>query len=199
MPAPAFAIRLPSVRHPSNSFTRSPRYRAHDSDAEQSTPIRLEVIREEVRELFNTLLLFTFFFHITLASDCRWHLPLWLLFFGVTVSILTLLFLLTGTVCPIPGWWTRYGSDSFDVLKIAGDIYRVGQPPSAINESMARPLGPISYVEPRRVFALLARNGAITTPSITTMRRPSTSGPVSIVDNTVRLLVVTQAPPPLLP
>src|SRR6266852_6694905 len=38
-----------------------------------------------------------------LRVDCRWHLPLWLLFFGVTVSILTLLFLLTGSMYPVHG------------------------------------------------------------------------------------------------
>jgi hypothetical protein len=81
------------------------------------------------------------------------------------------------------------------VLKIAGDIYRAGEPPSAINDSISQPLAPVSYVEPRRVFARLIKDGDVTAPSsITTMRRPSTSGPASLVDNTVRLLVVTQAP-----
>ena len=122
-------------------------------------------------------------FHTTLALDWRWHLPLWLLFFGVTVSILTLLFLLTGTVYPIPGWWTRYSSHSLGVLKIAGDICG-GHNLLAINDSMPQPLAPVSHVG--RVFARSTRNGGITTPP-TMMRRPSTSGPASLVDNTVRV------------
>jgi hypothetical protein len=197
MPAPAFAIRLPSARHPPNSFTLSPRYRDHDSDAERNLPISFEVIRDEVRESFSTLPAFyhVFFLHITLALDCRWHLPLWLLVFGATESILTFLFLLTGTVYPIHGWWTRYGSHSLDVLKIAGDIYRAGEPSFTINDSIAEPLGTVSYVEPRRLFARFTENGGVTTPYTTTMRRPSTSGPASLVDSTVRLLVVMLAPP----
>jgi hypothetical protein len=122
-------------------------------------------------------------FHITIALDWRWHLPLWLLFFGVTVSIFTLLFLLTGTVYPIPGWWTRYSSHSLGVLKIAGDICG-GHDLLTINDSMPQPLAPVSHVG--RVFARSTRNGGITTPP-TMMRRPSTSGPASLVDNTVRV------------
>jgi hypothetical protein len=102
------------------------------------------------------------------------------------VSILTLLFLLTGTVYPIPGWWTRYGSHSLGVLKIAGDICHDGHLPSAVNGSMVtQPLAPVSHVVPRRVFARTRTNGYITTaPAM--MRRPSTSGPASLVDKTVR-------------
>jgi len=183
---PALAIRLPSsVRHPPNPFSLSPRYHhAHDSDTEQIPPYSFQVIREEARESSNTPFFFTLFSNHP-RIDWRWHLPLWLLFFGVTVSILTLLFLLTGTVYPVPGWWTRYGSHSLGVLKIAGDICRAGHLPSATNDSMLQPLAPVSHVGPGRVFARSTRNGDITTPP-TMMRRPSTSGPASLVDNTVR-------------
>jgi hypothetical protein len=170
------AIPLTSPRHPSNSFSLSPLC-YHDDDTEQS-PYRFTVIREEPRESFSS----TWCRSSHSFLDCRWHLPLWLLFFGVTVSILTLLFLLTGTVYPIHGWWTRYGSQSLGVLKIAGGIYRTGHPPSAMNEY---PLAPISYVEPGHIFARSTRNGEFTIPS-TVMRRPSKSGPASLVDNSVR-------------
>ena len=57
MPAPTFAIRLPSsVRHTPNSFSFSPLYyHAHDSETEQSPPYRFEVIRdsEDAGESFN--------------------------------------------------------------------------------------------------------------------------------------------------
>ena len=173
------AIPLTSPRHSSNSFSLSPPC-YHDEDTEQSS-YRFTVIREEPRESLSS----TRCRSSHPCIDCRWHLPLWLLFFGVTVSILTLLFLLTGTVYPIHGWWTRYGSQSLSVLKIAGGIYRSGHPPSAINDTTSHPLAPISYVEPGHVFARSTRNGEFTIPS-TVMRRPSKSGPASLVDNSVR-------------
>ncbi len=117
--------------------------------------------------------------------DYRWQLPLWLLFFCVTASILTLLFLLTGSIYPIHGWWTRYGSHSLGVLKIAGGIYRTGHLPPAINDSVSHPPVSVSYVEPCRVFAWSTKSGDFVMPS-TVMRRPSTSGPAALVDNSVR-------------
>src|SRR6266850_713421 len=65
-------VRLPSVRHPPNSFTLSTRYHAHGSDPERSPPIYFEVTREEVRELPNTLSVFTSFqyhAHIRLSLE----------------------------------------------------------------------------------------------------------------------------------
>ena len=105
----------------------------------------------------------------------------------MTVSILTLLFLLTGTAYPIPGWWTRsgYSSHSLDVLEIAGDIYRPEHPLSAINDSTTHALPPVGYGESGRVFARTS-SGDIIVRSTTTMSRPSKSGPVSLVDNNVR-------------
>ena len=98
------------------------------------------------------------------------------------MSILTLLFLLTGTVYPIHGWWT---SHSIGVLKIAEGIYRAGHLPSAINDSTPHSLETVSYGEPGHVFARSTRNGEFFIPSAV-MRRPSKSGPASLVDNYVR-------------
>lgn len=178
MPATSFTIPLTSPRRPSNSFLLLPH--CYEGDAAEQIPYRFTVIREERREssTFSTgriILLYP-------CLDCRWHLPLWLLFFGVTVSILTLLFLLTGSMYPVHGWWTRYGSDSLGVLK---GICRAGHPPSAINDSVSHPLVPVSYVEPSRVFARSTRSGDLALPS-SVMRRPSTSGPAFLVDNSVR-------------
>ncbi|KAI0270828.1 hypothetical protein BGY98DRAFT_234132 [Russula aff. rugulosa BPL654] len=160
MPATSFAIPLTSARRPSNSFLLSPH--CYEGDATEQIPYRFTVIREE--------------------RHCRWHLPLWLLFFGVTVSILTLLFLLTGSMYPIHGWWTRYGSESLGVLK---GICRAGHSPSAINDSVSHPLVPVNYVEPSHVFARSTRSGDFIMPP-TVMRRPSKSGPAFLVDNSVR-------------
>jgi len=167
MPATSFVIPLTSARRPSNSFLLLPH--CYEDDTEQ-IPYRFIVIREE--------------------PHCRWHLPLWLLFFGVTVSILTLLFLLTGSMYPIHGWWTRYGSQSLGVFK---DICRSGHPPSAINDTVSHFLAPISYVEPCRVFARSTRSGDFILPS-TVMRRPSSSGPAFLVDNSLSLLVQVRIP-----
>jgi hypothetical protein len=98
------------------------------------------------------------------------------------VSILTLLFLLTGSMYPINGWWTRYGSESLGVLK---GICRAGHSPSAINDSVSHPLVPVNYVEPSHVFARSTRSGDFIMPP-TVMRRPSKSGPAFLVDNSVR-------------
>lgn len=116
------------------------------------------------------------------CEDCRWHLPLWLLFFGVTVSILTLLFLLTGSMYPVYGWRTRYHSQSLGVLK---GICQ--HSPSAINDTVSHPLAPVSYVEPYRVRVLArsTRNRHFIMPP-TVMSRPSPSGPAFLVDNSVR-------------
>ena len=176
MPATSFAIPLTSARRPSNSFLLSPH--CYEGDAEQ-IPYRFTVIREERRESSTSTQSHS---SHPLHVDCRWHLPLWLLFFGVTVSILTLLFLLTGSMYPIHGWWSRYGSESLGVLK---GICRAGHSPSAIDDSVSYPLAPVSYVEPSRVFARSTRSGNFIVPS-TVMRRPSTSGPAFLVDNSVR-------------
>jgi len=175
MPATSFAIPLTSARRPSNSFLLSPH--CYDGDTEQ-IPYRFIVIREEPRESYTSTRSYSSY----PCVDCRWHLPLWLLFFGATVSIVTLLFLLTGSMYPIHGWWTRYGSQSLGVLK---GIYHTGHSPSAINDSMSYPLAPVSYVEPSRVFARSTRSGDFIMPS-TVMRRPSTSGPAFLLDNSVR-------------
>lgn len=175
MPATSFAVPLAtSSRHPSDSFSLC---YPHHGDTEQIS-FRFTVTREEPRESSCS----TRRHPSHSCQGCRWHLPLWLLFFGVTVSILTLLFLLTGTVYPIHGWWT---SHSLGVLKIAEGIYRAGHVPSAINDSTSHPLEPVSYGEPGRVFTRSTRNGGLTVPS-TVMRRPSKSGPASLVDNSVR-------------
>jgi len=162
-------MRVP--RHPLNTYYISPYYHPRNDNTEE-IPYRFAVLQEEVR--------------------CCWHLPLWLLFFGVTVSILTLLFLLTGTAYPIPRRWTRYDSHSLDVLKIAGDIYRPEYPLSTINNSTTHALPSVSYVESGRVFARTSSGDTIV-PS-TTMSRPSISGPVSLVDNTLSLLVQVRIP-----
>jgi len=175
MSATSIAIPLTSSRRPPNSFLLSPH--CYDGDTEQS-PCRFTVIREESRESSTS----TRGYSSHSCIDCRWHLPLWLLFFGVTVSILTLLFLLTGSIYPIHGWWTHYGTHSLGVLK---GIYHAGHPPSATNNSVSYPLAPVSYVEPCRVFARSTRSGDFVMPS-TVMRRPSTNGPASLVDNSVR-------------
>lgn len=175
MPATSFAIPLSSVRRPSNSFLLSPH--CYEGDTEQ-IPYRFTVVREESRELSTSTRSHSSY----RCVDCRWHLPLWLLFFGATVSILTLLFLLTGSMYPIHGWWTRYGSQSLGVLK---GIYRGGHSPSAFNDTVSHPLAPVSHVEPCRVFARSTRSGDFIVPS-TVMRRPSTSGPAFLVDNSVR-------------
>ena len=176
MPATFFAIPLTSARRhrPSNSYALSPH--CYEGDAEQ-IPYRFAVIREETRESSTS----TPSYSSHSCVDCRWHLPLWLLFFGVTVSILTLMFLLTGSMYPIHGWWTHYGSQSLGVLK---GICRAGHSPSAIHDTVSRPLAPINYVEPSRVFAR-STSGDFIMPS-TAMRRPSTSGPAFLVDNSVR-------------
>ena len=168
MPTTSFAIPLAtSPRHPTGSFSLC---YPHDGDTEQ-TSYRFTVIREEPRE---SLTASSTRKHSHSGVGCRWHLPLWLLFFGVTVSILTLLFLLTGTVYPVHGWWT---SHSLGMLKIAEGIYHAG------HDSTFHPLPPVSYGEP--VFARSTGNGDFSMPSAV-MRRPSKSGPASLVDNSVR-------------
>jgi hypothetical protein len=177
MPATSFAIPLSSARRPSNSFLLSPH--CYEGDTEQ-IPYRFTIVREEPRESSTSTS--TLSYSSYPCVGCRWHLPLWLLFFGATVSILTLLFLLTGSMYPIHGWWTRYGSQSLGVLK---DICGAGHSPSAINDTLSHPLAPVSYVEPRRVFARSTKSGDFIIPS-TMMRRPSTSGPAFLLDNSVR-------------
>ncbi|KAH9996156.1 hypothetical protein BJV74DRAFT_883753 [Russula compacta] len=186
MSIPTLTIRVPSsAQHLSDS---SP---YQGGDTEESPYYTFAVIREDARGSPT--------WHRSSNRSCRaridspWHLPLWLLFFGGTVSILTLLFLLTGTVYPAPTWWTRYGTHSLGVLKIAGDVYRSGHLLSGTNHSTLHPLASVSYVEPTHVFARLTSTGDITISS-TIMRRPSTSGPASLVDNTLSLLVQVRIP-----
>lgn len=177
MSATSFAIPLTSARRPSNSFLLSPH--CYEGDTEQF-PYRFTVIRdsEERRESPTSTQSHSSY----PCVDCRWHLPLWLLFFGVAVSTLTLLFLLTGSMYPIHGWWSRYSPESLGVLK---GICRAAHPPSAINDSVSHSLVPVSYVEPSRVFARSPRSGDLIIPS-SVMSRPSTSGPAFLVDNSVR-------------
>ena len=106
--------------------------------------------------------------HVTRVG-CRWRLPLWLLFFGGTVSTLTLLYLLGSTIYPAANPWMRFSSHSL--------IYRPGH--SSVH---------VSYVEPGHVFKRISKSGSedIIMPSTASMRRPSTSGPASLVDGTVR-------------
>jgi len=110
------------------------------------------------------------------------------------VSILTLLFLLTGTIHPMPSWWTSYDSHPLGVLEFAGDTCRSGHPPSTTNDSASHHhLPPIRYAEPGRIVARLTSGGDTTAPSVV-MRRPSRSGPASLVDSTLSLLVQVRMP-----
>ncbi|KAI9455301.1 hypothetical protein F5148DRAFT_1288292 [Russula earlei] len=176
MPTPIPVIRIPpSMRRPFDTPSISSYYHLRNADVEEPS-YRFAVLQEEDRR-------------------CRWRLPLWLLFFGVTVSMLTLLFLLTGTVYPVPGWSTRYGSRPLSILRVSGtgDFYRAGHPPSATNDSTPHPLAPVSYAEPYRILSRLTGSGNVIALS-TTMRRPSTTGPASLVDNNLSLLVQVRIP-----
>jgi hypothetical protein len=125
--------------------------------------------------------------HVTRTGCRRWRLPLWLLFFGGMVSILTLLYLLTGTVYPAANPWMRFSSHSLGVLKAVKGIYLPGLLPSVIHDTASHPLVQVSYVVPGRVFAQVTKSGDIAMPSPASMRRPSTSGAASLVDSTVRV------------
>ncbi|KAH9976792.1 hypothetical protein BGW80DRAFT_1290595 [Lactifluus volemus] len=117
-------------------------------------------------------------------TSCRWRLPLWLSFFGVTVSIFTLLYLLTGTIYPAANPWMRFAP-----IPLA--IYRPGHQPPV---SASQPLVQISYVEPDRVFTRVTQTGDVVMASPARMRRPSTSGPASVVDSTTSLLIQVRVP-----
>lgn len=124
-------------------------------------------------------------------NHCRWRLPLWLLLFGGMVSVLTLSYLLTGTV--YPNSWTG-------VLTAAEGFYRTGhQPPPTMITAVASSNGgsmlePVSHAAPERVFARISRSGEITMMASRSIGRPSSCGPATVVDNTVSLLVQVRMP-----
>lgn len=113
---------------------------------------------------------------------CRWRLPLWLLLFSAMVSLLTLSYLLTGTV--YPNSWTRFSSESMGMF--TEGFYRPRQPDDAISK-------PVSHATPDHVFARLSRNGD-TTMVPRSIGRPTSCGSAIQVDNTVSLLVQVRMP-----
>jgi hypothetical protein len=116
-------------------------------------------------------------------TDCRWRLPLWLLLFGVMVSALTLSYLLTGTV--YPNSWTRFSSESLDMLSASEGFYRAGHQPPTIGDAASSMVEPVSHATPDRVFAQISRSGDVTmAPS--GIGCPSSSGLTTLVDDTVR-------------
>jgi len=118
---------------------------------------------------------------------CRWRLPLWLLLFSAMVSVLTLSYLLTGTV--YPNSWTRFSSESLGVLTASEGFYRAGQQ----DDATFGMLEPVSHPAPDHVFARISRSGDITmVPK--SIGRPSSCGPSTLVDDTVSLLVQVRMP-----
>jgi hypothetical protein len=77
----------------------------------------------------------------------------------------------------------RFSSHSLGVFDAIKSIYRPGHQPLV---SASHPLVQISYVEPDRVFTRVTQTGDVVMASPARMRRPSTSGPASVVDSTVR-------------
>lgn len=116
-------------------------------------------------------------------TDCRWRLPLWLLLFGVMVSVLTLSYLLTGTV--YPNSWTRFSSESLDMLTASECFYHAGHWPPTIDDAASSMLELVSHSTPDRVFAQISKSGEITMAP-NSIGRPSSCGPATLVDNTVR-------------
>lgn len=114
---------------------------------------------------------------LVLRTGCHWRLPLWLLLFSGMVSLLTLSFLLTGTV--YPNSWTRFSSESLGML--TEGFYRAGQP----DDSSPSLLESVSHATPDHVFAQISRSGDITMVP-RSIGRPSSCGPATQVDNTVR-------------
>ncbi|KAI9454222.1 hypothetical protein BJY52DRAFT_1225196 [Lactarius psammicola] len=124
-------------------------------------------------------------------NHCRWRLPLWLLLFGGMVSVLTLSFLLTGTV--YPNSWTRFSSESLGMLTASEGFYRTGHRTPTIDDAASSTLEPVSYATPDLVFARISRSGDITMAP-RSIGRPSSCGPATLVDNTVSLLVQFRMP-----
>jgi hypothetical protein len=116
---------------------------------------------------------------LVLRTGCRWGLPLWLLLFSAMVSLLTLSFLLTGTV--YPNSWTRFSSESLGML--TEGFYRPGQQDDSAWSTMREP---VSHATPDHVFARISRSGDITMVP-RSIGRPSSCGPATQVDSTVRL------------
>jgi hypothetical protein len=117
---------------------------------------------------------------------CRWGLPLWLLLFSAMVSLLTLSFLLTGTV--YPNSWTRFSSESLGML--TEGFYRAGQQDDTTWSTMREP---VSHATPDHVFARISRSGDITMVP-RSIGRPSSCGPATQVDSTASLLVQVRVP-----
>jgi hypothetical protein len=90
------------------------------------------------------------------------------------VSLLTLSYLLTGTV--YPNSWTRFSSESMGMF--TEGFYRPRQPDDAIFK-------PVSHATPDHVFAQISRNGDITMVP-RSIGRPTSCGSAIQVDNTVR-------------
>jgi hypothetical protein len=140
-------------------------------------------VRHPALHLISTLI-----FHV-FRTDCCWRLPLWLLLFGVMVSVLTLSYLLTGTV--YPNSWTRFGSESLDMFTASEGFYCAGHQPSTIDDAASNMVEPVSHATLDRVFAQISRSGDITmVPS--SIGRPSPCGPATLVDNTVRRALCTR-------
>ena len=116
---------------------------------------------------------------LVFRADCRWRLPLWLLLFSGMVSVLTLSYLLTGTV--YPNSWTRFSSESLGMLTAVEGFYSAGQQ----DDAASRMLEPVSHAAPDHVFARISRSGEITMAP-RSIGRPSSCGPATLVDNTVR-------------
>ncbi|KAI0270631.1 hypothetical protein BC834DRAFT_841447 [Gloeopeniophorella convolvens] len=164
----------PPGRHSaSNSLSVSPPRRSRSDTDIDSSLHRLTVVREEIH--------------------CHRRLPLWLLFFGGTASLLTLFYLITGTIYPIPNSWTRGNSQSVRVIKAAEGIYRAGHRPSLPDGAAIRyTFASISRAEPDRVFTRRTRTGDPPIPL--GPGRLASSGPALLVDNYLSLLVQIRMP-----
>ncbi|KAH9061957.1 hypothetical protein EDB87DRAFT_1576281 [Lactarius vividus] len=123
-------------------------------------------------------------------NHCRWRLPLWLLLFSGMVSVLTLSFLLTGTV--YPNSWTRFSSESMSMFSATEGFYRPGHQPSTFDDAASSMLEPVSHAAPD-FFARISRSGDITMVP-RSIGRPSSCGPATLVDNSVSLLVQVRIP-----
>jgi len=107
------------------------------------------------------------------------------------VSALTLSFLLTGTVYPNSS--TRFGSESLGMLTAGERFYRSGHQPQTSHHDDDADLdldlddaGPVSHTAPDRVFARISRRSGEITIAPRGIGRPSSRGPATVVDHTVR-------------
>ncbi|KAH9020237.1 hypothetical protein EDB84DRAFT_1515548 [Lactarius hengduanensis] len=160
---------LPGRRHSSDPFSMSSHHHTSNGHHE-SNLYGFSVVREE--------------------NHCRWRLPLWLLLFSGMVSVLTLSFLLTGTV--YPNSWTRFSSESMGMFSPAEGFYRPGHQPSTFDGAASNMLEPVSHAAPD-FFARISRSGDITMAP-RSIGRPSSCGPATLVDNSVSLLVQVRMP-----